>query len=86
MSSQDLFQRVMDKNLEILSSIPNATPVADDMKIHGRAERDHDLALLHMLDKFQYADLHLNLEKISNQETICEILQKYAYNRWFTVK
>ena len=74
-SSQDLFQRVMD---EILSSIPNATPVADDIKIHGRTEQEHDLTLLHVLDKCQSAGLHLNLEKMSNQETICEILRKYA--------
>ena len=48
---------------EILSSISNATPVADDIKIHGRTEREHDLTLLHVLDKCQSADLHLNLEK-----------------------
>ena len=48
---------------EILSSIPNATPVADDIKIHGRTEREHDLTLLHVLDKCQSAGLHLNLEK-----------------------
>ena len=59
-SSEDLFQTVMDK---ILSSIPKATPVADDIKIHGRTEREHDLTLLHVLDKCQSAGLHLNLEK-----------------------
>ena len=48
---------------EILSSIPNATPVADDIKIHGRTERDHDLTLLHVLDKSQSVGLHRNLEK-----------------------
>ena len=42
MSSQDFFQMVIDK---ILSSIPNATPVADNIKIHGRIEYDHDLIL-----------------------------------------
>ena len=48
---------------EILSSIPNVTPVADDIKIHGRTERDHDLTLLQVLDKCQSAGLHINLEK-----------------------
>ena len=52
---------VMD---EIVSSIPNASPVADAIKIHGRTERDHDLTLVHVLDKCQSAGLHLNLEKI----------------------
>ena len=54
---------------EILSSIPNATPVADDIKIHGRTEREHDSTLLHVLDKCQSAGLHLNLEK-------CQIKKK----------
>ena len=65
-SSRDLFQRVIN---EILSSIPNATPVADNIKIHGRTERDHDLALLRVLDKCQSAGLHRNLEK-------CQIMKQ----------
>ena len=48
---------------EILSSITNATPVTECIKIHGRTERDHDLTLLYVLDKCQSAGLHLNLEK-----------------------
>ena len=66
-SSQDLFQRVMD---EILSSIPNATPVADDIKIHGRTERGHDLTLLHLLDKCQSAGIHLNLENVKSRNNL----------------
>ena len=79
-SRHDLIRRVM---YEILSSILNATPVADDIKIHGRTERDHDLTLLNLLDKCRSSGLHINLE---NQETICEILREYAYNRWFTAR
>ena len=76
-SSQDLFQRVMD---DILSDIPNATPVADDIKIHGRTEAEHDATLIRVLNKCQSAGLHLNPDK-------CQIKQQSVkfYGNMLTV-
>ena len=59
-SSQDLFQRVMD---DLLIGLGNAKPVADDIKIHGNSELEHDLYLLEVLDRCQQAGLHLNPDK-----------------------
>ena len=41
----------------------NAKPVADDIKIHGKSELEHDLYLLEVLDRCQQAGLHLNPDK-----------------------
>ena len=59
-SSQDLFQKVMD---DTLLGLNNAKPVADDIKIHGKSELEHDLYLLEVLDRCQQAGLHLNPDK-----------------------
>ena len=59
-SSQDIFQRMMD---DILIGLNNAKPIADDIKIHGISEIEHDLVLLEVLDRCQKSGLHLNLEK-----------------------
>ena len=59
-SSQDLFQRVVD---DLLIGLGNAKPVADDIKIHGNSELEHDLYLLEVLDRCQQAGLHLNPDK-----------------------
>ena len=59
-SSQDLFQKVMD---DTLIGLPNVKPVADDIKIHGKDQLEHDLYLLEVLERCQNAGLHLNPDK-----------------------
>ena len=59
-SSHDLFQKVMD---DTLLGSNNAKPVADDIKIHGKNELEHDLHLWEVLDKCKHAGLHSNPDK-----------------------
>ena len=60
LSSQDIFQKVMD---DTLLGLNNAKPVADDIKIHGKTELEHDLYVLEVLDRCQQEGLHLNPDK-----------------------
>ena len=46
-SSQDTFQRCMDDLLEDLLKV---NPIADDVKIHGCSEIEHDVLLLETLE------------------------------------
>ena len=57
MSSQDRFQKVMD---DTLLGLNNAKADAEDIKIHGKSELEHELYLLEVLDRCQQAGLHLN--------------------------
>ena len=67
-SSQDLFQKVMD---DTLLGLNNANPVADDIKIYVKSELEHDLYLMGVLDRCQQAGLHLNPDK-------CQINKSYV--------
>ena len=63
-SSQDLFQKVMD---DTLIGLPNVKPVADDIKIHGKDQLEHDLYLLEVLERCQNAGLHLNPDSATSE-------------------
>ena len=69
-SSQDLFQKVMD---DTLSGIPNVKPVSDDIKIHAKTDIEHDIYLLEVLSKCQESGLHLNPDKCHIKK-FCKIL------------
>ena len=60
MSSQDLFQKLME---DTLLGLNNAKPVSDDIKIYGKSEPEQDLYLLEVLDRCQQAQLQLNPDK-----------------------
>ena len=45
-----VFPHVTIQPTNIKLSAYNNTPIADDIKIHGRTEREHGLTLLHVLD------------------------------------
>ena len=59
-SSQDIFQRCMD---DLLEDLPKVNPIADDVKIHGCSEIEHDVLLLETLERCRRAGLNLNYAK-----------------------
>ena len=59
-SSQDIFQRCMD---DLLEDLPKVNPIADDVKIHGCSEIEHDVLLLDTLERCRRAGLNLNYAK-----------------------
>ena len=69
-SSQDLFQKVMD---DTLLGLNNAKPVAGDIKIHGKSELEHDLYLLEVLDRCQQTGLHY-----TNKEKFCQTIAQIS--------
>ena len=79
-SSQDLFQRVMD---DLLIGLGNAKPVADDMKIHGNSELEHDLYLLEVLDRCQQAGLHLNPDKCQIKKNSVKFYGNLFNHNWY---
>ena len=58
--SQYFFQFHMDVNF---SQLPNVHIIADDIKIHGKSEAEHDSCLVKVLKKCHEVGLKLNPEK-----------------------
>ena len=59
-SSQDIFQKQIDC---ALSGLKNVKPIADDIKIHGTTELEHDIALLETCQRCLETGLKLNPNK-----------------------
>ncbi len=65
-SSQDIFQRQIDTALGGLS---NVKCIADDIKIHGNSEIEHDISILEACERCARTGLKLNPKK-------CQVKQK----------
>ena len=60
--SQDVFQRKID---EIYGPCTGAIGIADDVTVHGKGDKDHDLHLHEAMERTRQANICLNYDKIS---------------------
>ena len=71
---------------QLLSGLPGVTNIADDILVYGSTQEEHDVIVIHFLERCLESDLHFNPEKVKISCTLVPFFWYDTHRVWYQTR